>query len=95
MGGALKADRALSHIPIVALSAHAMRTHEERAMESGCDAFLTKPIDETLYRTLAHILATDKPVVLVVDDEPLNATSSSRSSTLRVTPRCRDGAPTR
>lgn len=53
----LKADRALSHIPIVALSAHAMRTHHERATESGCDAFLTKPIDETLlYRTLARYL---------------------------------------
>jgi len=53
----LKADRALSRIPIVALSAHAMRTHQERAMESGCDAFLTKPIDETLlYRTLARYL---------------------------------------
>ena len=53
----LKANRALSHIPIVALSAHAMRAHEERAMESGCDAFLTKPIDEALlYRTLARYL---------------------------------------
>jgi two-component system, cell cycle response regulator DivK len=53
----LKADRSLSHIPIVALSAHAMRPHQERAMESGCDAFLTKPIDETLlFRTLARYL---------------------------------------
>ena len=53
----LKADRALSRIPIVALSAHAMRTHQERALERGCDAFLTKPIDETLlYRTLARYL---------------------------------------
>lgn len=53
----LKADRALGRIPIVALSAHAMRAHEERARESGCDAFLTKPIDETLlYRTLARYL---------------------------------------
>jgi two-component system cell cycle response regulator DivK len=53
----LKADRALSRIPVVALSAHAMRAHEERARESGCDAFLTKPIDETLlYRTLARYL---------------------------------------
>jgi two-component system, cell cycle response regulator DivK len=53
----LKADSALSHIPVVVLSAHAMRTHEEGARASGCDAFLTKPIDETLlYRTLARYL---------------------------------------
>jgi len=53
----LKANRALGRIPIVALSAHAMRAHEERALESGCDAFLTKPIDETLlYSTLARYL---------------------------------------
>ena len=53
----LKADRALRNIPIVALSAHAMPTHQQRAMDSGCDAFLTKPIDETLlYRTLTSYL---------------------------------------
>ena len=53
----LKADGVLGRIPIVALSAHAMKSHEERARDSGCDAFLTKPIDETLlYRTLARYL---------------------------------------
>ena len=44
----LKADAALAGIPVIALSAHAMATHEERARESGCDDFLTKPIDENL-----------------------------------------------
>jgi len=44
----LKADAALVHIPVIALSAHAMRSHEERARASGCDDFVTKPIDETL-----------------------------------------------
>lgn len=44
----LKADRALSRIPVLVLSAHAMSGDEERARASGCDDFLTKPIDEAL-----------------------------------------------
>ena len=44
----LKADPTLADIPVIVLSAHAMRGDEERARESGCNDFLTKPIDETL-----------------------------------------------
>jgi two-component system, cell cycle response regulator DivK len=44
----LKADPGLSKIPVIVLSAHAMRGDEERARESGCDDFMSKPLDENL-----------------------------------------------
>ena len=53
----LKADQALARIPVIVLSARAMRGDEERARASGCDDFLTKPIDETLlFQKLARHL---------------------------------------
>ena len=54
----LKADAALASIPVIALSAHAMKSHEDRARESGCDDFLTKPIDDALlFATIERFLA--------------------------------------
>jgi two-component system cell cycle response regulator DivK len=39
----LKGDARTSHIPIVALTGHALAGHAEGARQAGCDAFVTKP----------------------------------------------------
>jgi two-component system cell cycle response regulator DivK len=40
----LKGDQRSRHIPIVAVTAFAMGWHEREALDSGCDAYIAKPI---------------------------------------------------
>src|SRR5271169_2075724 len=40
----LKDDDRSRHIPIVAVTAFAMGWHEREALDSGCDAYISKPI---------------------------------------------------
>ncbi len=51
----IKADPATRHIPVVALTAHAMTGDKERTMAAGCDDFDTKPVD--LPRLIGKITA--------------------------------------
>ena len=41
----IKADPRLRRVPVVALTAYAMRGDELKAFDAGCDGYITKPID--------------------------------------------------
>ena len=53
----LKGDGRTSAIPIIALTAHALHGEQARALEAGCDAFVTKPcLPNALADELARVL---------------------------------------
>jgi len=54
----IKADEATRHIPILALSAHAMTGDRAKALAAGCDDYDTKPIDLPRLRAKIDALLT-------------------------------------
>lgn len=56
---ALKADPATKAVPVIALTAHAMKGDEDKARAAGCEGYITKPIDtRALPKTVARFLAS-------------------------------------
>jgi len=70
----LKQDPVTASIPVIALTALAMKADQERSQIAGCDAYIAKPLRyQELYAAVDSLLAEGQPLgaaILIVDDEP-------------------------
>ncbi len=58
----LKEDDSLRHIPIVAVTAFAMKGDEERIREGGCEAYVSKPISVSRFLdTIRQLVPVPSP----------------------------------
>jgi len=53
----IKANPALRHIPVIAVTSYALSGDDVKALEAGCDAYVTKPFDpaELLERIRGYV----------------------------------------
>ncbi|MEP6919401.1 MAG: response regulator [Acidobacteriota bacterium] len=71
----LKSDERTKHIPIVALTGHALAGHAEGARQAGCDAFVTKPcLPDILVAEIQRMLGSDPPIDIQGDGRPTKTT---------------------
>ncbi len=53
----IKADRFLKSIPLIAISAYAMKHEEVKILQSGCDKYMQKPLSiDEFFSTIKHYL---------------------------------------
>ena len=77
----LKNDPRTRHIPIVALTGHALAGHAEGAREAGCDAFVTKPcLPDALVTEIKRLLDAHRPNAENVKDSARAPKSTKKRS---------------
>ena len=77
----LKNDERTRHIPIVALTGHALAGHAEGAREAGCDAFVTKPcLPDALVTEIKRLLDVPDANAQNVKDPARSPRSAKKGS---------------
>lgn len=59
----LKADDELAHIPVIAVTAFAMKGDEEKILEGGCEAYISKPISVAKFLTTIQSFVEKENIV--------------------------------
>lgn len=59
----MKETEGMAEVPILALTAHAMRGDRDRFLEAGCDGYISKPIDvKTFIPSIRRYLPEEDPL---------------------------------
>lgn len=83
----LKAQTHTQHIPIIALTAHAMRGDRDQALSAGCDDYDTKPIDlKRLLEKIKAFLSADQLATASDRPKARTVTETTAAPVIPITP---------
>ena len=90
LGEAIKADPAISRVPLVMLSSLALRAYAEKAIAVGFAAYLTKPARQhNLYAAVSNVLAGVTSLEPVAAEQPAREVSETTPAAVDVSSRLR------